>query len=145
MDPLETISTRRRILLFWSLLAATLLVMAILQLDGQVLKNEQAPFGIVSYELTGSVTGAQAILVSWDPNARIHAAFNLGLDYLFMPLYAATIGLGCLWAAEIWRVRKRQIGYLGTWLVWALWLAAAFDAVENIALLRMLYTQAISP
>jgi hypothetical protein len=63
------------------------------------------------------------------------ASFGLGLDYLFMPLYATALALGILLAAG-WH--KGWFSGLGVWLGWGAYAAALFDAVENYALARML-------
>ena len=65
------------------------------------LKTPAAPQGIVSYEFAGTTTAAQRILDSWDAGAKVYAGFSLGLDYLYMPAYALTIGLACAWAARV--------------------------------------------
>ncbi|HEX7973273.1 MAG TPA: hypothetical protein VF498_02610 [Anaerolineales bacterium] len=130
---------------FWPLLAATLALMVLLNWEGGPLVTSPAPYGIVSFELAGSVDRSQAILDSWDANAQLHAAFSLGVDYLFMVLYSAAIGLACIWSAD----RLHRLGWplasLGAWLAWGLWLAALFDAVENVALLSNLFNGVIYP
>ncbi len=108
------------------------------QVVGRPLQTAAAPQGIVSYELAGDPATTQAILDSWGPNARVHAGFSLGLDTLFMPLYAATIALSCLWGAGAFRRRRWPLVALGRPLAWGVWLAALCDVVENIALWRLL-------
>ena len=67
--------------------------------------------------------------------AYAFAAFGLGVDYLFMPVYATALAFGILLAAGkhgSWFAR------FGAWLGWGVYAAALFDAVENYALARML-------
>ncbi len=134
--PLARLGSQQRKRWFWGWLGPTLVVMLVLQIVGTPLQTPTAPRGIISYEFAGTTERAAAILAGWDENARLHAGFSLGLDYLFMPLYAMTIALGCLWAAERWR--RRPLTALGTLLAWGVWLAAVFDVVENLALWRLL-------
>lgn len=134
--PLTRLEQQQRQRRFWAWLAPTLFAMLILQIVGQPLQTPAAPRGIVSYEFAGTTEQVAAILAGWDEQARIHAAFSLGFDYLFMPLYAMTIALGCLWAAERWR--WRLLAGLGGLFAWGAWLAAVFDAVENLALWQLL-------
>ncbi|MCS7038110.1 MAG: hypothetical protein RMN24_00375 [Anaerolineae bacterium] len=134
--PLARLERQQRKRWFWAWLVPTLLVMLILQIVGGPLQTPAAPRGIVSYEFAGTAERAAAILAGWDERVRVHAAFSLGFDYLFMPLYAMTIALGCLWAAERWR--WRPLAGLGGVLAWGVWLAAALDAVENLALWQLL-------
>lgn len=99
--PLAWIPSRARRGVFLSLLAVTLLMMLVFGITGAPLTTEAAPQGIVSFELASTTAQAQHIVSSWDGAARLRASFGLGLDYLFMPLYATTIGLACLRAGEI--------------------------------------------
>jgi hypothetical protein len=137
--PLEKISSTYRKKLFWGLLVVTLVVMILLNIVGQLLITSAAPYGIVSFELAGDVSEAGKILDSWDQDARLHAAFSLGFDYVWMLFYSTTIGLACLWAGEVLRERRWPLGKLGVPLAWGQWLAAFFDAIENIALALILF------
>jgi len=64
--------------------------------------------------------------------ARISAAFGLGLDYLFMPVYALALGLAILLASRQLSAGRWQT--LGNWLGWGVLLAVACDALENVGL-----------
>jgi hypothetical protein len=140
--PLENISSTARKPLFWTFLIGTLILFAVFRALDAPLRTSAAPNGIVSFELAGTPFQAQNIIDSWHetvPNMVSHAysfaAFGLGLDYLFMPLYATALALGILLVAG--RHRGRFSG-LGIWLGWGAYAAALFDAVENYALARML-------
>jgi hypothetical protein len=124
---------------------ATLVVMGVLTVQGGPLKTEEAPLGIVSYELARDVPGAREILDSWAPRARVHAGFNLGLDFLFLALYSTTIGLACVGVARSLYPRHRTLASAGWPLAWAQWLAALLDIVENTALLAMLVDAPAAP
>lgn len=131
-----TSSSQKRLLLV--LTALTLVMVSAFRILDRPLHTPAAPSGIVSFELAGTLPAAQAILASWDRPAQLLAAFGLGLDYLFMPLYSTTIGLACIMAAGgPWRSR-RPLAAVGLWLAWGLWLAALLDAAENYALLHVL-------
>jgi hypothetical protein len=135
----------RRGLLWWALLALTILLTVVLQAVDAPLKTPAAPQGIVSYEFAGTTAAAQSILDSWDAGAKVHAGFSLGLDYLYMPAYALTIGLACVWAARVLGGRRRWLGSLGRVLAFGLGLAALLDAAENYALTTMLFSAAADP
>ncbi len=124
--------------LFWGLLALTLALMLCLNLAGLPLVNQQAPSGIVSYELAWRLDKSQAILASWDGRAQRYAAFGLGLDYLFMPAYGGLFALACLGSGEALRRRRWPLAGWGAKLAWGMRLAAGLDAVENLALSVML-------
>jgi hypothetical protein len=106
----------------------TVIVIISLQVLGAPLKTAAAPGGIISFEFSGDLPTAQAILASWGEDGKIYAGLQLGLDYLFMPAYALAIGLACVLVSE----------KLGVWLAWGQWAAAGLDAVENYSLIRLL-------
>jgi hypothetical protein len=143
--PLANIPSTSRKPLFWAFLAGTLILFAVFRVLDAPLRTPAAPSGIVSFELAGTPSQAQAIIDSWlvvgEPlpgmasRAYSFAVFGLGIDYLFMPLYATALALGIVLAAG------RHPGWfsaLGAWLGWGAYAAALFDAVENYALVRML-------
>jgi hypothetical protein len=120
------------------LVGTTLALTAVLQVIGRPLQTTAAPLGIISFELAGTLAAAQAMIASWDRNAQLHAAFSLGLDYLYMPLYAVTIALACMRASVTSLQTPRAAAALGVVLAWGLGLAALLDALENVALWQVL-------
>ncbi|CAG1002415.1 hypothetical protein GPROT1_04016 [Gammaproteobacteria bacterium] len=135
--PLEAIPPDRRARVFIPLLIATLLITFAFRFIGPA-----APT-IVDFELAGTVGKATDIITTWTPMERIHAGFSLGFDYLYMPIYSTTIALACVWAATI--IRSGVWKSIGRALAWGLWLAAIFDAIENLALIGNLFGSPIDP
>jgi len=125
--------TRKTILL--ALITWTLFLTIIFQVINVPLQTSDAPAGIVSFELAGTDANARVLVASWDSRAQLFAAFSLGLDYLYMPSYAFTIALASLMAAGRHPGRFSKIG---TWLGWGVFLAAIFDAIENLGLWKSL-------
>jgi len=124
--------------LFWPFLVATLLVMVIFQYLDRPLRTSAAPWGVVSFELAGSVERARDMIDSWDDHARLSVAFGLGFDYLFMLLYATTIAIACVWSAEVYGALDWWLAGLGGLMAWGVWLAAVLDGIENYSLWRLL-------
>ncbi len=145
MHPLVSIPTARRSLIFWLMLALTLGLLFLFNVIGAPLVTPSAPYGIVSYELAGSVPVTGKILASWNTQAQLNASFSLGLDYVFMLVYSATIGLACIWAAETLRLHQWPLAWAGVPLAWGLILAAGCDAVENLALVVILFGRLQNP
>ena len=143
--PFQSIPQGRRARVFLPLLALTLLVMAALTLIGEPLKTAEAPHGILSFEFAGDASQARRMIDSWDETTRIHAALSLGLDYLFLFAYPATIGLACVWAADLMRERKWPLVSTGILLAWGQAIAGALDAIENAALIKLLIDSIESP
>jgi hypothetical protein len=130
---------------FWPLFGLTVVLMVIFAITGVPMTTEAAPYGVISFELAGSVEQAQKILASWNPDAGQRAAFGLGLDYLFMLVYASTIAFACGMASNVLHREKWPFASLGAWLAWGVFLAALLDVVENIALLKILFGTIASP
>jgi hypothetical protein len=132
---------------FWPLLVIALLMMAVQGSLGSPLITRAAPSGIVSFELAGSLAGAQAMLESWGPAGRVYAGLSLGTDYVFLLAYSIAISLGCVLATRNFSRRWSLLSALGIVLAWAVLGAALLDAVENLALIQVLLgtQQAIWP
>lgn len=113
------------------------LLMVMQALDGP-LKTQDAPHGIISYELAKTPSAAQRMLASWSREAKLHAALSLGIDYLFLFAYAFFIGLACIQLARSFSAGWPKLGMVGFMLAWGQLLAALCDAVENLALFRLL-------
>ena len=136
--PFEWLSApgqKRALVLF---LAIALAVMAGLFVLGEPLTTAAAPQGIVSFELAGELPLARKILESWGHRGRVYAGLNLGLDYLFLVVYAASIGLGCVLVSRSLPPRLGLLSSAGILLSWMQWGAALLDAVENYALIQIL-------
>ncbi len=113
----------------------------ILQLTDRSLRTPAAPSGIVSFELARELGTAQAILGSWDAQARVWAGFSLGFDYLYMLLYANALAMLILWTGEHAFPPRGRIPRWSLLLAWGMWVAALFDATENLALILLLQGQ----
>lgn len=145
--PFEKIPAPYRKRVYWPMLAFTLFLSATLNLLGNDLKqaidnNGQpvAPQGIVSFELIHNAAEAERMIHYWGTTEKISAAFNLGLDYLFIFAYANTLALGCVWVASGLRQRQfRLLAALGIFIAWLQWLAGLLDCFENAALIRILF------
>lgn len=136
--PFESLSTsgqNRAFLLFFIL---SILVMISLQLIGAPLKTDVSPNGIISFEFAGELDLAQRMVNSWGPTGRIYAGLNLGLDYLFLAVYACAISLGCVLVARGLYSRNCALANAGTIIANAQFLAAILDCVENYGLIQVL-------
>ncbi|WP_437931473.1 hypothetical protein WMF37_20185 [Sorangium sp. So ce291] len=105
---------------------------------GKRLRTGAAPWGIVSFELAGTRERVRRILDSWDEDARVSAAFSVGIDYLIIIAYANGLALDCVMGADALKKRGLPGAGLGAPLAWGQWLAGLLDATENGALLGIL-------
>ena len=140
--PLEFIPQHLRKPLFYVFFVLTIVIFGVFSVLDMPLRTSVAPSGIVSFELAGNVKTAQAVIDSWNSDARLFSAFGLGLDYLFMPVYMFALSLGLLFAMN------RKTGwyyFFAMWMGWGAFTAMIFDAVENYALWRVLTGNVVSP
>jgi hypothetical protein len=135
--PLNAIPAAKRVRVFVPLMIVTLLITFLFRFIGP------AQPSIVDFELAGSVPQAQSIIDAWNETDRIRAGFSLGFDYLYMPVYSTTIALACILAAGV--LQRKAWHTIGLLLAWGLWLAAIFDAIENLALFTELLGNNIAP
>lgn len=140
--PFQAISQDALVPVVIAFIAAALTLMISLRILDEPLKTEAAPGGILSYELAGDEAVSLAILESWDQPAKHHAAFSLGLDFLFLITYSSAISLACIWAT---RLGISSLAGLGVYLAWGQWIAALFDGLENTALFINLIQAPASP
>jgi hypothetical protein len=136
--PFEWFTPSGQIWAFIFFFILSLLTMVGLQVTGAHLITEVSPAGILSFEFAGELSAAQKIVNSWGQTDRVYAALNLGLDYLFLLIYACAIGLGCVLVARRLLPRTTSLAKLGTLIAWAQLGAALLDGVENYALIRVL-------
>lgn len=114
---------------------SVVLMLGMMVLDRD-LKTPVSPAGIISFELVGTLTGAERIIGSWDESARIQAGISLGLDFFFLVAYAGTLAGACLLVST--HLKSYGLTLLGTILAWGAWGAAILDAIENLALIQLL-------
>ena len=140
--PLETIPHEYRKRFFFTFLFLMLVLFTIFRLIDQPLRTPAAPNGIISFELSENVNQARLITDEWKTSSYIFAAFGLGMDYLFMPIYAFALAFGTLLAANWHSGWLKSIGALAGY---GAFVAALFDAIENYALFQILLNQIHSP
>jgi len=151
--PLEFVSNEYRKRFFFTFLFLTVVLFVILRFIDQPLRTPASPSGIVSFELARTPVKAFQIIESWSPTnfqqpdifrirAYLFAAFGLGIDYLFMPVYAFALAFGTLLAAGKHSGWLKSLGAVAGYGAFA---ASLFDAVENYALFTILLGTVESP
>ncbi len=102
------------------------------------LVTNEAPSGIIAFELAKTLEQSQAILASWDANEKINAGISLGIDFLFLFVYGVFFALACFSVAIKFKNSVEWFYKLGITLAFLQIVAALFDAIENIALIKLL-------
>jgi len=128
----RTMSRRFKLRILWSVFA---ILTVLLLVTGVPLVTDRAPFGIVSFQLAGDLVHASAIRQSWDRSARESAYLNLYFDFPYLVTYSWLLSLICTAREE--RSRPQEAA-TGRFLSRSAWIAGAFDAAENVALLHQL-------
>jgi len=119
------------------LLITVILNIVVIQIFDAPLKNEICKNGIISFELAKDLDQTVKILDSWDINARTNISLSLGFDFLFLLVYSSFIALlvfninNRLW-------KNKSFYKIGNFLIILIFIAAFFDIVENIALIKLL-------
>jgi hypothetical protein len=139
LHPFVWIPPSARLPVFVVLTLLTLAVMAgLMALNRRLKRRKAAKKGIVEFELAGELDRARSILRVWGSAGKVVAGLSLGLDYLYLVLYANAIGLGCVLVGAGLGPRAGFLSAAGSVLAWAQYGAALLDAVENWALIRLL-------
>jgi hypothetical protein len=137
-SPFDNFSKAARIRLIVITFVMSAILLIVLRTLDAPLRTEAAPKGIVSFELAKDYEASRHILSSWDAEAKVYAALSLGLDYLFLIVYALFISLACIRVAEALNSDYLFFFILARVLAWSQFLAAVLDALENMALIQLL-------
>ena len=99
------------------------------------------PVGILTFELCALGDRCDSMIAGYAAT-RFEVGASLGLDYLFMPLYAALFSWGLVFVAA---PRGPRAARVAQWLAWGTVLAAILDAIENAALYAMVAAGRATP
>lgn len=102
------------------------------------LHTSVAPSGIVSFEFAKNIETANEILESWDVTAKTNAGLSLGIDFLFLFAYSIFFSTACFLVANKYFNKYPKIFKIGLFFSYLLLIAGVFDAIENIALIKLL-------
>lgn len=136
--PFEWLSTSGQNRAFLLSFILSIVVMVSLQVTGGPLRTDVSPRGIISFEFAGELSLAQRMVESWGQKGQVYAGLNLGLDYLFLVVYACAIALGCVMVTGGLLLRMQFLSSAGVIIAWAQFLAAVLDGVENYGLIQIL-------
>jgi hypothetical protein len=120
------------------LAAVALVTMLMLSSLDASLRTPASPNGIVSFEFAGDRESASRMLEAWGGEGRRAAGRSLRLDFLFLAAYAPGLALLCAAAADRAHAARSRLAAPGAALAWGQLAAGGLDAIENVALLRVL-------
>ncbi len=103
-----------------------------------ILMRPFSPPNIVQFELAKTVESAQYIIDAWGEDGVSKARVGIYLDFVFVFLYAWSIGLGCKLSTAF--SSNEKLIMAGTFFSLACWFAGSCDLIENFAMLFTLST-----
>ena len=105
---------------------------------------DQLPSSIVAFEFATTGTRAAEIVALWRDNDLLDVARDQVLfDFIFLFLYPTTIALGCLLVRRHFGPPDSRLHMRGQHLAKGQVMAGVCDALENMALLRVLGSEAL--
>lgn len=134
-DPYYWLSEKHVVMVFLLLLAATLYIGAILTQQDKPLQTPKTPRGILEMESVWSSQRAGEVREAWGAQGIDSARKQVYLDFLFLVLYPVLVSFVCAWFAG---GLSGKMAMYGVMVSWAVLLCAPLDAVENLAILKML-------
>ena len=119
------------------LLMLLLISMSVMLYLDSFLINETSPNGIVSFELAKELSKSSEIINSWNATAKSAAGLSMGFDFLFLIIYASFISWFVYLITDRLFIKSKNI-FLKKVLIFLPFIAAFFDVLENIALIKLL-------
>ena len=107
LNPFLNLSSKTGKIVLWIFALSTLLLFIAISVLDIPLKTAQAPNGIVSLELAGTFNKTQAILSSWNHQARLSAIQSLVVDYLFLISYSFFFDF-LIWKASVFHKNRNK-------------------------------------
>ncbi len=123
--------------LFRILLVLLLISIVVMRYFDGFLITERSPNGIISFELAKESYIVAKMIHEWDATAKIAAGLSMGFDFLFLIIYASFISFLILKINKYLFLNSNEKS-LGRVFVGIPFLAAFFDIIENIALIKLL-------
>ena len=133
--------TRRRIL--WIAGAAALAIWVFLAFQDSQIKDSGGP-GIISFEVSGTQDQAEETLEDWGEEGKDDARVSIFVDFPYIVAYSIFLAAGCTICAERFARRGMdRLAGIGPLLGWSMIIAGLLDAIENVAMLRVIagYTE----
>jgi hypothetical protein len=117
-------------------LILTVLISIVMGNIGIPLSTPQTPGNILDFEFAQNAREARRVMTAWGPAGLAAAQQQTYVDFVYLLSYGLTLSLATGLAVWVWARRSRLFGWLGVALSWGALLAAALDALENVAMLR---------
>ena len=107
-------------------------------LTGYELSRIDPPMRMIAFELAGTDQAAADMRAQWCCGERDIVRRSIYWDFPFIFCYSITLAWAAAWAVRVFRSAGLNARVLGTAIVAAPVVAGLLDAVEDVALLRIL-------
>ncbi len=101
------------------------------------LKTDMSKNGILSFELAKESYMSGEIINSWNSTAKTAAGLSLGFDFLFLLIYASFLSM-LIFKINNALYKNSLKNNLSKFIILSPFIAAFFDVIENIALIKLL-------
>ncbi|MEN8125304.1 MAG: hypothetical protein ABFR32_09240 [Bacteroidota bacterium] len=119
------------------LLVLLLISIALMRYFDSFLITEVSKNGIVSFELAKDISSSVQIMNAWDNIAKSAAGLSLGFDFFFLIIYASFLAM-LMFKVSNQQFKKSNYHHLKNIIIISPFIAAFFDVLENIALIKLL-------
>ena len=92
--------------------------------------------GILRFEFAATPARAAHIIERWGIGGEARMLAQIAIDNWWLAIYSTTLALLCIMTAVRLQNGAPRWANVGRGLAWASWVAAGFDRVENLALVR---------
>ena len=134
---IENINKKNKNRFSITLLVLLLMSIAVMRYLDSFLINEVSQNGIVSFELAKNISSSAQIINAWDITAKSAAGLSLGFDFLFLIIYAPFIAM-LSYKVNNQLFLKSNTYHVSNIIFIIPFVAAFFDVLENIALIKLL-------
>ncbi|MEN8186594.1 MAG: hypothetical protein ABFR05_05645 [Bacteroidota bacterium] len=133
----QNISNKNRNRLSITLLVLLLISIVVMRYFDSFLVTEVSENGIVSFELAKELSKSEQIINAWDDHAKYAAGLSLGFDFFFLIIYASFLAM-LIFQINNQLFLKSKYNYFKNVLFLLPFIAAFFDVLENIMLIKLL-------
>lgn len=132
----HAVNLKSLLIIFFTML---LVVGACIGWIDQALKSPITPLGIISFDFCGFHQNCELALKTWGLPGIRHALLSLGLDYLYLSLYTASISLSLILISSQSHLAQRK--NFNRRFVFLAIIAGLCDATSNTLLIQVIFNE----
>lgn len=134
---IQNFSVKNKKIFSFLLLILLVLSVFVMRYFDSFLINKISKNGIVSFELAKELSNSVEIINKWDSTARSAAGISLGFDFLFLIIYSSFLAMLILKINNRLFLKSKYTYFINVSFLLP-FIAAFFDIIENVALVKLL-------